>query len=148
MVITGDQIRMARAALRLTVREVAELTGVDKSTIVRIEAGGKAYYQNMLKLQTVFEDAGVVFLSPVEGDHGLGVAFKWGVDTAKIKKPQGEARSSSDDGLSSRAWDEEPDDATLPPDIIEQRQYWRAHPERWAKLSAISKFALAKTLRL
>ena len=39
MAITGDQLRMARAALRLTSREVAKITGVDKGTIIRAEFG-------------------------------------------------------------------------------------------------------------
>ena len=33
------QIRMARAALNLTIRELADLVDVNKATIVRVEAG-------------------------------------------------------------------------------------------------------------
>jgi transcriptional regulator with XRE-family HTH domain len=37
--MNGDQLRMARALLRLTVRELAQASGVDKMAIVRFEAG-------------------------------------------------------------------------------------------------------------
>jgi transcriptional regulator with XRE-family HTH domain len=43
MSITGDQLRMARAALKLTLRELEVMAEIDKSTIVRIENGGNAY---------------------------------------------------------------------------------------------------------
>jgi len=83
MVITGDQIRMARAALRLTVREVAELTGIDKSTIIRAEAGGKVFYQTMTKLQAALEAEGVEFIEAIEGKRGPGVALRWDIDPSK-----------------------------------------------------------------
>ena len=78
MAITGDQLRMARAALRLTSREVAEITGVDKGTIIRAEFRGQPYYRTVAALQAAYEARGIKFLEPVENDHGPGVALKWG----------------------------------------------------------------------
>ena len=74
MAITGDQLRMARAALKLSIQEVSRRTGIDKSTIVRAEAGGNTYYQTMIKLQSLLEAEGVEFIDPVEGQRGAGVA--------------------------------------------------------------------------
>lgn len=119
MAITGDQLRMARAALKLTVREMAERTGIDKSTIIRAEAGGKAYYQTVLKLQAALETAGVEFLDPVEGVRGRGVAFKWG---AEVSRPAIIGDASDKDG-GAKALDQEMAD------------YWRGRPEQWALLS-------------
>ncbi len=99
---TGDQIRMARSALRITVREMAEMTGIDKSTIVRVEAGGNVYHATMVKLQTALEAAGAEFLDAIEGQRGPGVAFKWGVDPSKRAPGAGVGNDPEDGGLQAR----------------------------------------------
>lgn len=76
--LSGDQLRMARAALRLTVKDVAEMAGIDKGTIVRIEAGERAYRLTLEKLRTVLEAQGLEFLDAGEA-AGDGVRFKAGV---------------------------------------------------------------------
>ncbi|ARC87900.1 helix-turn-helix domain-containing protein [Rhodovulum sp. MB263] len=66
---------MARAALRLGVREVAELSGVSTMTISRFEngqSGGQA--ETLRKLQSAFEAAGVEFIP--ENGGGPGVRLK------------------------------------------------------------------------
>ena len=98
-VITGDQIRMARAALKITVRELADMTGVTKNTIVRTEAGGKVFYQTMLRMQAALEAAGVKFVEPAEGEHGPGVLLKWGVDPSKRVATSGATEDKSGEGL-------------------------------------------------
>ena len=79
MSVTGEQVRMARALLRLTMKETAKLAGIDQGTIVRIEAGFNAYALTLQHLRQVLEAAGARFIDPVEGDHGPGVAIKWGI---------------------------------------------------------------------
>ena len=98
MAITGDQLRMARAALKLSIQEVSRRTGIDKSTIVRAEAGGNTYYQTMIKLQTLLEAEGVEFIDPVEGQRGAGVALKWGIEPAKRLRRDGIEDDTSEDG--------------------------------------------------
>lgn len=73
--ITGDQIRMARAALRLGVRELAELASVAPMTISRLEnghSGGLA--ETLRKLQVTLETAGVIFVA--ENGEGPGVRLR------------------------------------------------------------------------
>lgn len=72
----ASQVRMARAALRISVRELAALTGVADSTILRFETGkGAILTTNMVRIQDALEEAGVLF---VAADHsgGPGVRLK------------------------------------------------------------------------
>jgi len=103
MAITGDQLRMARAALKLSIQEVSRRTGIDKSTIVRAEAGGNTYYQTMIKLQALLEAEGVEFIDPVEGQRGAGVALKWGIEPAK--RLPGSRTEEGEDGGALQALD-------------------------------------------
>ncbi|MDX8481861.1 helix-turn-helix domain-containing protein [Mesorhizobium sp. VK24D] len=67
-------MRVARAMLELSQDELAELAGVGRQTIVRIEAGGKGVAFDVVdKVRTALEKAGVVFL-PSTAEHGPGVA--------------------------------------------------------------------------
>ena len=69
--ITNDQLRMARAALRLNITDLAKLAGINKGTIVRIEAGFGAHPLTLKQLQEVLEIAGVIF---IEADDNAGPA--------------------------------------------------------------------------
>ncbi|WKW51400.1 helix-turn-helix domain-containing protein [Rhodomicrobium lacus] len=115
MAITGDQLRMARAALKLTVRDLAEITGIDKSTIARAEAGGRAYYATMVKLQEALESNGVEFLDPTD-ERGAGVALKLGVDPSRKSDEKGTALDKQEHGglqaldpVLAKFWTERPD---------------------------------------
>ncbi len=73
--ITGDQIRMARAALKLGVRDLAQLAEVAPMTISRLENGHSGGLADTLrKVQTALENAGVIFVP--ENGEGAGVRFK------------------------------------------------------------------------
>ena len=76
--VTPIQFRMARAALGLTVRELATSAGVHRNTIVRIEAGEASHGPTMAAVQRALEASGVVFIPAIEGVHGPAVALKWG----------------------------------------------------------------------
>ena len=79
MIVTGDQIRMARALLRMSVRELSEAAAVDKSTISRIENGADAYTSTFRQLRSVLEARGAWFGEAEDGTHGPTVALKCGV---------------------------------------------------------------------
>jgi transcriptional regulator with XRE-family HTH domain len=66
---------MARAALQIGVRQLAELASVSAMTVTRFEtnqSGGHA--DTLRKLQTALESAGIVFI-PENGD-GPGVRLR------------------------------------------------------------------------
>ena len=72
----ASQVRMARAALRISVRELAALSGVADSTILRFETGkGAILTTNMARIQEALEEAGVLFL-PADPYGGHGVRLK------------------------------------------------------------------------
>ncbi len=80
--ITGDQIRMARAALRLGVRDLASLASVAPMTISRLEndqSGG--YAETLRKVQTALEEAGIIFID-ADGE-GPGVRLRKSLDAAE-----------------------------------------------------------------
>ncbi|MBQ1559327.1 MAG: helix-turn-helix transcriptional regulator [Caulobacter sp.] len=71
-----SQIRMARAALKISVRELSQMSGVADSTILRFESGkGAILTTNMKRMQEALESAGVVFLPP-DSSGGPGVRLK------------------------------------------------------------------------
>ena len=60
--IDASHIRMARAGANLTVREVAVLSGMNKATIVRIEAGYPVRETSLKAVKSTLEEKGVKFL--------------------------------------------------------------------------------------
>lgn len=66
--LTREQLRMARAALNWSVRDLAVRAGVAANTVSRYENGSDAYGETLLKLQRTLEAAGLVFLN----DDGAG----------------------------------------------------------------------------
>lgn len=64
---------MARAALGISVRELARISGVAESTILRFETGrGGILAANLDKVQTTLEEAGAAFI-PADANGGPGV---------------------------------------------------------------------------
>ncbi len=72
--LEGIQVRMGRAAVGWSVRELARNAGVTPNTISRIENGGDALTSTMERLQTALENAGVIFIDADE--EGPGVRLK------------------------------------------------------------------------
>jgi len=68
------QLKMARAALGLGVRELAELTGITANTISRIENGSDAKQSTITAIRQALESAGVIFI-PSNG-NGPGVRLR------------------------------------------------------------------------
>ena len=78
--IDAAQVRMARAGVKISVRELAELSGVADSTILRFESGkGAILATNMARLQRALEEAGVIFI-PADASGGSGVRLRLVVD--------------------------------------------------------------------
>ena len=59
--ISPTYLRMARAAIRWGVRELAARAGVTANTVTRIENGADAKQSTMERLQRALETAGVEF---------------------------------------------------------------------------------------
>lgn len=74
--ITPLQLKLARTAAGLGVRELAEKASVAPSTIQRYESGrGGMQSRTLDKVQQTLEDAGVVFI-PADPQGGPGVRLK------------------------------------------------------------------------
>jgi transcriptional regulator with XRE-family HTH domain len=69
--MTSDQLRMARAAAKFSVRELAAAASVSPNTVTRIEAGGKANASTIAAIQRVLEAAGIVFIAENGGGPGV-----------------------------------------------------------------------------
>lgn len=75
MPVTSAQVRMARAALGWTVRDLAEATGLHRNTITNIEVGRYAGERGTLDLiKKVLSCGGVVFID--ENGGGAGVRLR------------------------------------------------------------------------
>ncbi len=72
--MNSAQLRMARAALKIGVRELAELSNVTPNTISRIENGGDAMLSTIEKLKDALDAAGIQFIP--ENGGGAGVRLK------------------------------------------------------------------------
>lgn len=72
--ITGAQVRMARAAAKLGVREVAKAAKVSPATVTRVESDLPANASTLAALQAALEAAGVEFIP--ENGGGAGVRLR------------------------------------------------------------------------
>lgn len=74
MKISPDQCRMARAALNIGVRDLAEKSGISAMTITRFENGhSKGYPDTWKRLADYFIAEGLELIP--EDDKGVGVRF-------------------------------------------------------------------------
>ncbi|MBR0884786.1 MULTISPECIES: helix-turn-helix transcriptional regulator [Bradyrhizobium] len=65
---------MARAALNMGVREVAEAAGVSTNTITRLERGEELLPRTTADIRAALESAGIIFLGDGQSiDGGPGV---------------------------------------------------------------------------
>jgi transcriptional regulator with XRE-family HTH domain len=130
--LTSDQLRMARAALRLSVNDLAAQAGISKGTIARIEVGYGAYMLTLRRLREVLEDAGVEFID-ANGAGGAGVRLKLSVEPTPPKRSVDEGQETAEDG----------DDVAVKVLDQEMADYWRERPELWAQLSEGGRQALS-----
>jgi len=74
MLLSGKQIRMARAALEWSVQELSNVSSVSTSTIKRIEASGsemQATPANLKLIRQTLEAAGVEFIGGAGDGPGV-----------------------------------------------------------------------------
>ena len=155
-ILSGEQVRMARGALRMGVRELAELAGVDKMTVVRIESDDGVRPVTAVRLKEALEAAGIFFIPPRDGIHGPGVALKPGVmiSPRPLDGTTSEAGGSGQSGTQAEAWDNDLDalsedgPSVVDPGIEDMRAFWRASPERWAAMHASTQLALLQEMGL
>lgn len=70
------QVKLARVALGLGVRELAEAAAIAPSTITRFESGkGGMQARTLDKIQRVLERGGVIFVG-ADASGGVGVRLK------------------------------------------------------------------------
>ena len=62
---------MARAALQMGVRELAEAAGVSPTTVTRLERGDAQYDRTISAIRTALEAAGVEFIAEHGGGPGV-----------------------------------------------------------------------------
>ena len=72
------QLRMARAALGVTVRQAAELADVSHDTITRLEAGLDLKESTVTTVQQGLEAAGIEFIPENGGGAGVRLRKKSG----------------------------------------------------------------------
>jgi len=67
---TPEQIRMARAGIGVSVRQLAEMSGVAESTILRFESSkGGMQTGTLTRIRNALEGKGVVF---IDADDAIG----------------------------------------------------------------------------
>jgi predicted transcriptional regulator len=74
--LTGRQIRCARAALRISVEKLSERTGVSSRTIKRIEAQDgvtNSTRANLLSIKSALEAAGIEFIGAPGDAPGIRI---------------------------------------------------------------------------
>jgi transcriptional regulator with XRE-family HTH domain len=62
---------MARAALQLGVRDLAEAAGVSPTTVTRLERGDALYERTVAAIRAALEAAGVEFIEQNGGGAGV-----------------------------------------------------------------------------
>lgn len=75
-IITPIQVKLARTAVGLGVRELAAKAEVAPSTVQRFESGrGDMHSRTLDRVQQVLEEAGVIFVG-ADAEGGPGVRLK------------------------------------------------------------------------
>ncbi len=69
--VTGSQVRMARAALRMGVRDLASAANVSPNTVTRVEADGSTNSSTLAAIRRALEEAGVQFIPENGGGPGV-----------------------------------------------------------------------------
>lgn len=69
--LTSEQIRAARAVLRMSLEDLSDISGVPAATIIAIEATDGAIGDNVrgpaAPLRRALEDAGITFIDAADG---------------------------------------------------------------------------------
>lgn len=145
--MTAIQFRMARAALSLTVRELADKAGVHKNTVMRIEAGLASHGPTIAAVQRTLEEAGLVFVPAEEGVGGPGVRLKWGVPEPLLAGAHGAHTAATGEGFGACTWDEDLDAAQDADESLIITEEMRDELREYLKTADISSLGLAVLTR-
>ncbi len=141
--LSPETCRAARALLAWGQRDLSARSKVAQATITSFEIGTRQPYERTLEaLRRAFEDAGVLFIDPVEGMHQGVAGLKWGAAPPTRQPGEGAVSSEAGEGGMKATWDDDEAAASLDallceapglnPDMAEM---WRDDPELWARLS-------------
>lgn len=75
--ITRSQVRMARAALGWSVRDLGKRARVSANTVSRFENGMGTNVSTLKQIQLALEEAGIIFIAS-DNTAGPGVRLKQG----------------------------------------------------------------------
>lgn len=76
--MTIQQMRAARAALNLSLEDIAAFTGVDAHKIIASESGaGELDAQASERIQAFLESRGIVLFEKGQADPGVGPGIQW-----------------------------------------------------------------------
>jgi hypothetical protein len=146
--MTGEQLRAARALLKIGTRELAALAGVDKMSIVGCENGRRTQAATVAKIRYALETAGIIFLDGRKGEYQATAALRWGVQEPKFGTPNNDTIGKSNDGgLHSRAWDEDFEDTVDPAEMSDSERAWLKYVRTNPNLSVRGREILLKTVR-
>jgi len=70
--ITRSQVRMARAALGWSARDLGKQAGIARNTVTRFEKGLGVHISTLCQIQSTLEKAGIIF-TPPDGVAGPGI---------------------------------------------------------------------------
>ena len=73
--ILPAHVRMARAILNWSVRDLAQRAGVNKNTISRYETGHGISSNSLMSIEKVLKEAGIVYFED-DKDFGTGLGLK------------------------------------------------------------------------
>jgi transcriptional regulator with XRE-family HTH domain len=84
MPVTSAQVRMARAALNWTVRDLAKATGLHRNTVTNLEIGHYAGDpQTLAVIEQVLRKAGIEFIAENGGGPGVRLRKRQGAKQTK-----------------------------------------------------------------
>jgi transcriptional regulator with XRE-family HTH domain len=132
--ITGAQIRGARALLQISASELASLSKVAASTIRRAERRDGVTNMTVANADAVkraLENSGVCFIPGEEGVSEPGVALKSGVRIVDRKNLQGGSPGNDGESNENRA----------------AARWWIEHPDKLEALSSLSRAAILAEIR-
>ena len=156
MGVSHYQFRAARALLGWSQADVAAKARCSRSTVTTFENGTTTPQPRVMEdLIEVLESAGIVFIEPREGEHGLAVGIKWGFTLPQRQPGEGSATGEDSAGGMKAAWDDfdEDADADLAALLAEaptpdpgMAEMWHDDPELWARLSEGGRETLSRSM--
>lgn len=143
--MNADQLRMARALLRISVRDLAREAGVNPGTIINLEGGSKGQTATLARLRETLEARGVVFIGELRPFHEPGVAMKYGERAPEAADgDESEEDAGEGDVTEARPWDEA--EQRLDSADIEDMRRYLSEGDRWERLSETSRKALRRAM--